>query len=90
MNVDFEVFRIKTKISEQGSTIDAGTTVPKQDRRTRAQRLEELDEDFEYQATQLDRDVTSKAQIRLVIRPGSRGDSFHWIPTMGWSVLVAA
>ena len=25
-----------------------------------------------------------------VIRPGSRGDSFHWIPTMLWSVLVAA
>jgi type I restriction enzyme R subunit len=67
VNVDFEVFRIKTKISEQGSTIDAGTTVPKQDRRTRAQRLEKLDEDFEYQTTQLDRDVTSKAQIRLVL-----------------------
>ena len=67
VNVDFEVFEIKTKISEQGSTIEAGTTVPKQDRRTREQRLEELDEDFEYQATQLDRDVTSKAQIRLVL-----------------------
>ena len=25
-----------------------------------------------------------------VIRPGSRGDSFHWIPTMGWSVWEAA
>ena len=67
VNVDFEVYRIKTKISEQGSTIEAGTTVPKQDRRTREQRLEELDEDFDYQATQLDRDVTSKAQIRLVL-----------------------
>ena len=41
VNVDFEVFRIKTKISQQGSTIEAGTTVPKQDRRTREQRLEE-------------------------------------------------
>ena len=61
------MYRIKTKISEQGSTIEAGTTVPKQDRRTREQRLEELDEDFDYQATQLDRDVTSKAQIRLVL-----------------------
>ena len=67
VNVDFEVFRIKTKISQQGSTIEAGTTVPKQDRRTREQRLEELDEDFEYQASQLDRDVTSKAQIRRVL-----------------------
>ena len=67
VNVDFEVFRIKTKISQQGSTIEAGTTVPKQDRRTREQRLEELVEDFEYQASQLDRDVTSKAQIRRVL-----------------------
>ncbi len=67
VNVDFEVYRIKTQISENGSTIDAGTTVPKQDRRTRQQRFEELDEDVEYTAKQLDRDVTSKAQIRLVL-----------------------
>ena len=67
VNVDFEVYRIKTAISEDGSTIEAGTTVPKQDRRTRQQRLEELDEDFEYTAGQLDRDVTSKSQIRLIL-----------------------
>lgn len=67
VNVDFEVYRIKTEISEKGSKIEAGTTVPKQDRRTRQQRLEELDEDVDYTATQLDRDVTSKSQIRLVL-----------------------
>jgi type I restriction enzyme R subunit len=67
VNVDFEVYRIKTEISENGSTIEAGTTVPKQNRQTRQQRLEELDEDVDYTATQLDRDVTSKAQIRLVL-----------------------
>ena len=67
VNVDFEVYRIKTAISEDGSTIDAGTIVPKQDRRTRQQRFEELDEDFEYTAGQLDRDVTSKPQIRLIL-----------------------
>jgi type I restriction enzyme R subunit len=67
VNVDFEVYRIKTQISENGSTIEAKTTVPKQDRRTRQQRLEELEDDFTYTAKQLDRDVTSKAQIRLVL-----------------------
>ena len=67
VNVDFEVYRIKTEISEDGSTIDAGTVVPVQDRRTREERLEELDEDVEYSAGQLDRDVTSKAQIRLIL-----------------------
>ncbi len=67
VNVDFDVYRISTEISERGSKIDAGTIVPKQDRRTRKQRLEELDEDLEYGPTRLDRDVTSKAQIRLVL-----------------------
>ena len=67
VNVDFEVYRIKTKISANGSTIDAGTIVPKQDRQTRQQRFEELEEDFEYKESQLDREVTSKAQIRLIL-----------------------
>jgi len=67
VNVDFEVYRIKTHISENGSTIDAGTVVPKQDKVTRQQRLEELDEDFEYTGTQLDREVTSRPQIRLIL-----------------------
>ena len=67
VNVDFEVYRIKTTITGDGSTIDAGTVVPMQDRRTRKQRLEELEDDFEYTGGQLDRDVTTKAQIRLVL-----------------------
>ena len=36
VNVDFGIYRIKTQISDQGSTIEAGTVVPKVDRRTRA------------------------------------------------------
>ena len=67
VNVDFEVYRIKTSITEQGSTIEAGTIVPKMDRRTREQRLEALDEDLTYAGGELDRAVTSKAQIRLVL-----------------------
>jgi type I restriction enzyme R subunit len=68
VNVDFEIYRIKTRISEQGSTIDAGTVVPMVDRRTRAQRYEALDEDLEYQAPQLDRAVTATDQIRTVLQ----------------------
>ena len=67
VNVDFEVFRIQTQISETGSSIDAGTVVPKVDKLTRQQRLEVLDEDFDYTAGELDRSVTSKSQIRLVL-----------------------
>jgi type I restriction enzyme R subunit len=67
VNVDFDVYRIKTEISEKGSKIEAGTTVPKQNRLTRERIHSELDEDLEYTAKQLDRDVTSKSQIRLVL-----------------------
>ena len=51
VNVDFDLYRIRTEITEQGSSIEAGTVVPKVDRRTRVQRLEELDEDLEYTAS---------------------------------------
>ncbi|MEI4273409.1 DEAD/DEAH box helicase family protein [Klenkia sp. LSe6-5] len=67
VNVDFDVYRIRTQISESGSTIEAGTVVPKVDRRTRVQRYEALDDDVPYTRTQLDRAVTSKSQIRLVL-----------------------
>ena len=67
VNVDFDIFRIKTKISEHGSTIEAGTVVPKIDRRTRTQRYEALDEDLAYSKTQLDRAVTATDQIRTVL-----------------------
>jgi type I restriction enzyme, R subunit len=67
VNVDFDLYRIKTQISDQGSSIEAGSTVPKVDRRTRVQRFETLDETLEYTSKELDRAVTSKAQIRLVL-----------------------
>jgi type I restriction enzyme R subunit len=67
VNVDFEVYRIRTEITEIGSTIEAGTFVPAMDRKTRAQRLQLLDEDVEYSATELDRSVVSKNQIRTVL-----------------------
>jgi type I restriction enzyme R subunit len=67
VNVDFDLYRIRTEISEQGSMIDAGTIVPKVDRRTRVQRLEALEEDLEYTHKQLDRAVTSTSQIRTVL-----------------------
>ncbi|KQY58573.1 DEAD/DEAH box helicase [Aeromicrobium sp. Root495] len=67
VNVDFDLYRIRTEISGQGSNIEAGTIVPKVDRRTRVQRLEALDEDLEYTHKQLDRAVTAKSQIRTVL-----------------------
>jgi type I restriction enzyme, R subunit len=67
VNVDFDIYRIRTRISEQGSRIEAGTIVPKVDRRTREQRLETLDEDLDYTAAHLDRAVTATDQIRTIL-----------------------
>jgi type I restriction enzyme R subunit len=68
VNVDFDVYRIRTKISEQGSTVEAGLVTKFRERETRKVRLEKLDEDVVYDAKQLDRDVVSVDQIRTVIR----------------------
>lgn len=68
VNVPFDVYTVKTKISQSGSKVDAGFYVDKRDRDTRKVRWEQLDEDFEYTAEQLDKDVVATDQIRTVIR----------------------
>ena len=68
VNVDFDVYRIRTRISEQGSTVEAGLVTRFRERETRKVRLEKLDEDVVYDARQLDRDVVAIDQIRTVIR----------------------
>ncbi len=68
VNVGFDVYRIRTHVSEHGSTVDAGMWVDKRDRLTRRVRWEQLEDDFSYGANQLDRDVVAPDQIRTVIR----------------------
>jgi type I restriction enzyme, R subunit len=68
VNVDGLVYRIRTQISEQGSTVEAGYWVGKRDRRTRAERWTLLDEDLTYDAAQLDREVTAVSQIRTILQ----------------------
>ncbi|WP_156254166.1 DEAD/DEAH box helicase family protein [Pseudactinotalea terrae] len=67
VNVDFDIYRIKTKVTHEGGTLPAGVFVPKVDKRTRVQRIEQIDEDVDYTAGQLDRAVTNPNQIRLVL-----------------------
>jgi type I restriction enzyme, R subunit len=68
VNVDFNLYRIRTVISEHGSTVNAGLYVDKRDRQTRQVRWEQLDEDMTYTAKELDRAVVAKDQIRTIIR----------------------
>ena len=67
INVDCEIFRIKTQISEYGNTIQKGFLVPVMDKKTRLKYYESLDENLEYQKTDLDRSVVSINQIQTIL-----------------------
>jgi len=68
VNVGYEVYRVQTQITEQGSKVEAGYYIDRRDKLTRKTRWELLDEDIEYPASQLDRDVVAPDQIRTVIK----------------------
>lgn len=88
VNVGYEVYRIQTNVTAQGGVVDADYAVPVRDKRTRALRYKQLDENLEFTAQELDRSVTVPNQIRAVIRcykeklftelfPGRTGE---WVP----------
>ena len=70
VNVDFDVYNIRTKISALGATVEAGpeTMLGYRDRQTRALRWESPDEDLTYNAEELDRRDVARDQIRTIIR----------------------
>ncbi|MGV8175320.1 MAG: DEAD/DEAH box helicase family protein, partial [Methanothrix sp.] len=68
VNVGYEVYRIATEISSRGSRVEAGYYIDIRDKLTRERRWEMLDEDLDYKANQLDRNVVATDQIRTVIR----------------------
>ena len=70
VNVDFEVYDIRTRITGQGATIEAApdTMVEYRDRQTRERRWERPDEDITYDAAELDRRVVARDQIRTIVR----------------------
>ncbi len=70
VNVPFEVYRIKTKITSEGSVIEADSDfqIEYRNKQTRKSRWEQLDEEKSYGANELDRSVLSKDQIRTIIK----------------------
>jgi type I restriction enzyme R subunit len=68
VNVNYDVYRIRTQITQAGSKVESGYAVQIQERDTRKKRWQELDDDFSYDPNQLDRDVVAKDQIRTIIK----------------------
>ncbi|HEV8113177.1 MAG TPA: DEAD/DEAH box helicase family protein [Planctomycetota bacterium] len=70
VNVDYEVWRIRTEITTQGASIEAapGKTVRAVDKRRQLFRDVELEDDVAYDADTLDRAAANPSQIRTVAR----------------------
>ena len=68
VNVNYDVYRIKTEVTEAGATVEAGYWLQVLDKPTRARRDWQLDDDFEYAPEELDRSVQSPDQIRTIAR----------------------
>ena len=68
VNVPFDVYQIKTRITENGATVDAGQFVGRRDRETRVKRWERIDEDLVYLGSQLDREVVAEDQLLTIVR----------------------
>jgi type I restriction enzyme R subunit len=72
VNVNYDVYRIKTEVTEAGSKVEAGYWLQVLDKPTRARRLTlattQLDDGFEYAPEELDRSVQTPDQIRTVAR----------------------
>jgi type I restriction enzyme R subunit len=70
VNCDFEVYKVRTQITAQGSKVEAapGVMLGYRDRQTRRTRWEAPDQDVTYESGDLDRNVVAIDQIRLIVR----------------------
>jgi type I restriction enzyme R subunit len=70
VNVDYQIWRIHTQVTEKGAKIEAapGKLVRAVDKRRQRFRDVELDDDVQYDADSLDRLAANPSQIRTVVR----------------------
>lgn len=67
VNVGEDIFLIETQVSRNGAYL-MRQLVEYRNRLSRARRWAQMDEDIDYQPSQLDRDIVNLSQIRTVIR----------------------
>ncbi len=68
VNVNYDVYRIKTEVTGAGAKVEAGYWLEVRDKATRARRDWQLDDDFDYAPEELDRSVQTPDQIRTIAR----------------------
>ncbi len=67
VNVSGDIYLIETDVSRNGAAITQ-RLIEKRDRLSREKRWEQSDDDIEYSASELDRDVVNPSQIRTIVR----------------------
>lgn len=68
VNVGHDVYLIETKITQQGATIEKDEYVERREKLSRKKRWEMQDDNETYGANQLDKDIVSPNQIRLIVK----------------------
>jgi type I restriction enzyme R subunit len=68
VNVGYDVYRIKTRVTEQGGKVEKGFLIDHRSKASRAARQAVLADDLDYTPTDLDRSVVVPDQIRTVLR----------------------
>jgi type I restriction enzyme, R subunit len=68
VNVNYDVYRINTEVTQAGAKVEKGFWLETQDKATRRRAAWQLDDDFEYRPEELDRAVQTPDQIRTVVR----------------------
>ena len=68
VNVGYDVYRIKTKVTDAGGKVDKGFLVDHRSKASRKARQEVLADDLDYTPEELDRSVVVPDQIRTILR----------------------
>jgi len=67
VNVGYDVYRIKTRVTEQGGKVEKGFLIDHRSKASRAARQAVLEDDLDYTPADLDRSVVVPNQIRTVL-----------------------
>ncbi|MBN2425790.1 MAG: DEAD/DEAH box helicase family protein [Calditrichaceae bacterium] len=68
VNVGYDIYTIETEITKNGAHLEAKEWVDFRSRQSREKRWAQLDEDVDYNAKQLDKDIVNPSTIRNIIK----------------------
>jgi type I restriction enzyme, R subunit len=83
VNVGYDVYTIETEITQSGASIKAKQYVNLRNKMTRKKEWKQLEDEVEYQPTQLDREIVNPSTIRNIIREYKRVLKEEFFPERG-------